>query len=211
MTAKRFHYVLWALLGLVILASVLAAAGGNYWLGRSSGRLQALKLENRILEEQQSSLTQAKKDIDKYAELERTARQIVPQEKDQARTVRELISIAAASGVKIATIAFPTSNLGQAVPKAPAGEPGAGAPKPAPAPAISQVKPVENIKDLYQLDISVQSEPTAPVSYPRLLDFLNRLEHNRRTAQITSITIQTLPKNRDQLTFNLQLSVFIKP
>ncbi len=210
MNSKRVFFIMVGVLGLLGALTIVGVVAGNSMLKKKSDKLLAVKLDNKTFEEQQLSLTQAKKDIEKYQDLERIAKAVVPQEKDQARTVREIINIADASGIKIASITFPASNLGQAPVKAQPTTEGTSPVVPA-GPPITQVKPVENIKDLYQLEITVQSETSAPVSYAKLLDFLSRLEQNRRTAQVSSITVQPTPKNRDLVTFNVVVNVFIKP
>jgi hypothetical protein len=215
MNSKRVFYIM---LGLLILLGGLGIGGavmGSKMLKKEADKLVSLKLDNRVLEEQQISLGQAKKDIEKYAELEQIAKTIVPQEKDQARTVREIINLAAAAGVPIASITFPSSSLGTAAPKAPVstGTPG-DTPTPASKPAtppVTQVKPVDGITGLYQLEISVASDSTNPVPYSRLISFLTALENNRRTSHVTSINVTPSAKNRSLVSFNLIVNAYIKP
>jgi hypothetical protein len=209
--SKRFFYVM---VGVVMLLSGLTVATvvlGNMALTKKTSKLTDLKLENRVLDEQKLSVAQAQKDIDKYAELERVAKQIVPQDKDQAKAVRELVKLAEQSGVSVASVSFPSSNLGTAAPapvKPADGE--AAAPAAPAAPAISQVKPVDGITGLYQMDITLQSNPDT-TTFPELVEFLRLLESNRRTATISSINITPNSTNRSQLTFTMTLYVYIKP
>ncbi len=215
MNPKRVFLVM---VGVLVLLGGLTIAGvilGDNLLQHKSKQLIGLKADNRTLEAQQTSLVQAKKDIDKYSDLEKIAKAVVPQEKDQARTVREIVNIASASNVKIASITFPTSELGKVQPKAtPSTESGDKNATPAPVvtvPPLTQVKPVDNIKGLYHLEITIQSDTNTPVPYSKLIEFLNRLEQNRRTAQVSGINIQPSAKSRDLVTFNLVLDVYIKP
>lgn len=216
MNSKRVFFVMAGVLCLLTALTIGGVVIGNSLLENKSKRLSELKLENRTLEEQQLSLNQAKVDIEKYSDLERIAKSVVPQEKDQARTVRELINIANASGIKISSVTFPSSSLGQAAQKPAAtsnntdGE-ATPAPKAPTAPPITQVKPVDNIKGLYQLEITMQSDSSAPVPYSKLLNFLSALEQNRRTAQVSTINVQPSLKNRDLVTFNIVINVYIKP
>jgi hypothetical protein len=183
---------------------------GNKMLQSHSEKLTSLKVEAAVAEEQQTLLTQAKKDLDKYAELNDVARQIVPQDKDQARAVREIIAIANESGIQITGITFPASTLGQAAPKATTTEGEADATKKA-TPTISQVKPVDGITGVYQLELNVTTDTSKPISYAQLIGFLKRLEQNRRTAQITNLSIQPNPGDRTLLTLTMQLIIYIKP
>jgi hypothetical protein len=215
MNSKKVFFVM---IGIVVLMSGLvvgAVVVGDTVLRKQSEKLVALKLDTDVVETQQTALVQAKKDVEKYAELESIAKQVVPQDKDQARAVREIISIADQAGVKISSITFPSSNLGQK-PAATAPASGTSTTTPtaataAPVNPFTQAKPVSGIGGLYQLDITVVSDTTKPATYTRLIDFLGRLEHNRRTAQVSQISIQPHADNRDNLNFTLTLTVYIKP
>lgn len=206
--------VFFAMVGAVVLSAGLATGSvvlGSSMLKKKSAELIELKLQDRLIEEQQVALVQANKDIEKYKELEAIAKTIVPQDKDQARTVREIIKLADESRIKISSITFPASTLGQ---KAPVAAPSTGTDAPAApkvqTPSISQVKPVEGIQGLYQLEVIIQVSEIAP-TYNQLIDFLNRLEQNRRTAQVSSITINPSSVNRNLVEFNLTMNVFVKP
>lgn len=217
MTSKKMFFVMIGLVGLCAVLIIAAAVGGDLLLQKQSQKLVGLKLDNQVLEGQQTALSQAKKDLEKYSELETIAKQVVPQDKDQARATREIITIAAASGIKISSIGFPASTLGQALPKAAAdadaSKTGSSSTTPTTpaAPAVSQVKPVSGIEGLYQLDITVTSDPTSPATYAKLIDFLKRLEQNRRTAQVTQISITPDSLNRTNLNFTLTITLYIKP
>ncbi len=211
MSSKKVFYGMigvLSLLGLLIIASVYM---GDKLLRKQSDKLVDLKLNNQVIEAQQTSLIQANKDLQKYAELKSVAKQIVPQDKDQARAVREIVSLAEQAGIKISSITFPASTLGQTPTKAVVPADGAAAaPKPA-VPAVTQVKPVDGIKGLFQLDITIVSDTTKPVTYTKLVNFLSKLEQNRRTAQVSQISIQPDSQNRSALNFTLTLTVYIKP
>ena len=207
------YFGLLGLICLMVIGGVCALFIGNNMLKTNSDALVQLKLENKVLEEQQVSLLQANKDIEKYAELENVTKSIVPQDKDQAKTVREIIKIAEESGIGISSITFPNSTLGTAAPKPATTEQSSDSPKPATpaAPPVSQVTPVSGITGVYQLEITIQSDADTPISYENLINFLTRLEQNRRTAQVAEINIQPKASDIHTLTFNIVINVFIKP
>ncbi len=211
MNSKRVFFVMLGGVGLMVALVIGAVVYGDILLHKQSNELVGLKLDNKVIESQQASLIQAKVNIQKYDELKQTAKEIVPQDKDQARVTREIVKIANANGIKISGITFPASTLGQAQPKPAAGSGTSGSSAATPTPTITQAKPVKDIKGLYQLDITVSSDTTAPVSYAKLINFLAGLEQNRRTAQVTQITIQPDGKNRSLLNFNLTITVYLKP
>lgn len=215
MNSKKVYFGLIGSIGVLIICSLGALYLGNSILQKKSTKLVDLKLENRVLEEQQVALVQANKDIEKYSELENITKSIVPQDKDQAKSVREIIKLADESGVSIASVTFPTSSLGTAQPKPAAGaadnKDGAAASTAPATPPVSQVKAVEGIKGVYQLEITIQSDSTKPVTFVSLINFLGKLEQNRRTAQVSQINIQPKANDIQSLTFNIVINVFIKP
>lgn len=201
------------MLGVVIMSALLSIGSvfvGSAMLNKKSNELTELKLQDRLIDEQQVALVQANKDIEKYHELETIAKSIVPQDKDQAIIVREIIKLADESKIKISSIVFPTSTLGQ---KAPTPAPGTSKETDAPkvqTPSISQVKAVDGIQGLYQLEVTIQVSEVA-TTYDQLISFLNKLEQNRRTAQVTTISINPSANNRNLVEFNLTMNVFVKP
>lgn len=212
MNSKKVFYVMIGITALMSTLVVGAVFAGDSFLRKQSEKLVSLKLDNEVIDQQQVALAQAKKDVEKYAELESTAKQIVPQDKDQARAVREIISLAQQAGVHIASVSFPASTLGQKA--APAPKPSTDTDTATPKATVNpltQAKPVAGIDGLYQLDITIVSDTLQPATYTRLIDFLERLEQNRRTSQVTQINIQPDIKNRINLNFTLTLTVYIKP
>lgn len=203
MNSKKLFYGLIGLVAVVVGLGIAAVIFGDKYLQKNSEQLISLKSENAIMQKQQENLVQAKRDVEKYAELNKIAKTIVPQEKDQARTVRELIKIANESGIGIATISFPSSTLGAAAPSSTSGSTGT-------AKAASQLKAVDGISGLYQMEINVQSD-TTPIPYSKMLTFLSKLEQNRRTAQVTSLTVQPGTTDRSKVSFTLTLNAYIKP
>jgi hypothetical protein len=193
MSSKQLYYVL---IGGVTL-SLAILFGGLYsataLLQKQSKELVAAKTRTVVLDQKQTQLTKAKADIAKYQELGTIAKNIVPQDKDQAQTVREIVTIANNTGIKLGAITFPASTLG--------GTKG----------GMSQLQPVKDISGVYSLDITVQSDTAAPVSYTKFISFLDALEHNRRTALVKGVSIQPDAGNASSLSFTLNISEYVKP
>jgi hypothetical protein len=61
------------------------------------------------------------------------------------------------------------------------------------------------------MEITVASDDNHPVPYTSVIDFLTRLEQNRRTAQVSTINVQPDAKRKDLVTFNVVVIVYIKP
>jgi hypothetical protein len=213
MSSKNLN---WALNGLII-CMVLLLLGGAYGLNKilttKSQELTSLKAKSAALDQEQVSLAKAKQDIKTYADLEQIAESVVPQDKDQAQAVREIVNIAGDNGISLTSISFPASTLGTTKTGASASS-GSTTPKPnanAKSSALSQLQPVKNIPGVYSLVITVQSDSDNPVAYSKFINFLNALEHNRRTAQVATISITPDPDNRNLLSFTLTLNEYIKP
>jgi hypothetical protein len=185
-------------------------------LTNGSQKLVAQKAKSQALAQEQLGLAAAKKSIAKYAELETISHAVVPEDKNQAEAVREIVNIAAANGIKLSTINFPASSLGNTASGTPIGASNAPAATPSPSSTVptkslSQLIPVKNIPGVYQLTISVTNDSAQTVRYDKFINFLSDLEHNRRTAQVNNITIQPDINDRTYLTFTLGLNEYIKP
>lgn len=206
MNGKRFHYVMIGLTGVFAVAIFGSVLLANQLLKQQSKKLYDLKLQSQILSQKQVALGKAKKDINLYSELEREAKLIVPQDKDQAEAVREIVNIAKSAGISITSIIFPSSTLGNT----PAKSGGTSAGAATKAPAISQTQAVPGLKGVYTMPITVQVT-NAPVAYSNFTTFLSKLEKNRRTSQVSSVNIQPLASSPGKVNFTLIVNAYIKP
>jgi hypothetical protein len=205
MSAKKAFY---AMLGSIVVL-VLLCIGGTYIaykkLLAQGNTLLEYKLQGAVLGKQSDSLAQAKRDIAEYEELESIAKTVVPQEKDQAKTTLEIISLAQESGIKISNIAFPESLLGEAAKKT-----GKAASKTVDS-NTTQLTEISGLKGVYTMEIRVESDRGDPVQYQQVLDYLRRLEKNRRTAQVRNISITPSTTDRNLVSFTLVLNSYVKP
>ena len=208
-TSKHVYY---GMVGLLVLL-VAGIFGTSYLalgqLQHQADKLVDYKLQNKVLEAEQTNLVKAKKDISTYRELESIAKVIVPQDKDQALAVREIVKLASASGIQPSSITFPASTLGATTGAAVV--PGSGVPTASGKNGLSQLTPVKDIKNVYNLQITIQQDAGAPVPYDRFLDFLQRLEQNRRTAQVSSVVLRPDTKDHNLVSFTLVVDEYIKP
>jgi uncharacterized membrane protein YuzA (DUF378 family) len=217
--SKRLYYGLIGLIGLLCLGLIAGAYGVNSMLATRATTLTSLKAKSQALDQEQASFSVAKENVKKYAGLELIANAVVPQDKSQAEAVRQLVNVAAANGVSLGSISFPASSLGSGI----AGPTTAGATTTSPPAStsassaasnsakdkLSQLTPVIGIPGVYQLTITVTNDQ--PVTYSQLINFLNGLEHDRRTAQVSSIIIQPSTQDPSHLSFTLTLNEYIKP
>jgi hypothetical protein len=176
------------------------------------------------MNQQQADLVKSKKDIATYSELYKIARGVVPQNKDQAQTVRQIVKLASDNGVVLQSISFPSSTLGGSGAAASTRPAQAGA---AASPAsggggasLSQLAPVPKIPGVYKMSLVVTSSSTAGnlANYRQLINFLDDLEQNRLTALVSTIAITPNGGNNGAsavasglFSFTLTLDVYIKP
>jgi hypothetical protein len=195
----------------------IAAAIGLSTLSSESQKLVDLKLQSKTAEAAAASLAVSKKQVEQYAYFNDVAKTVLPGDKDQAQSVLDIFSLADQSGIAIASVTFPASSLGSNTAPATGGNNAATAPA---ASVISQAKAVEGIPGLYSIELTISPQtgtgvPDAKrVTYSKFLDFLSRIEHDRRTAQITQVNIQ--PQSSDSgpsqfINFTMSINIFMKP
>jgi hypothetical protein len=199
MNSKKLHTLLTGVLALLSVGLLVSVYSANTILSGKSEELVDLKATKLAKEQQETQLAKAKKDIQTYSELNEIAKSVVPQDKDQAETVKEIGDIAIRSGIpRLSSIAFPPSTLGGTKQiKTPQG--------------LTQVTPIKGMAGVYKLQITITQSNTEPVSYNSFITFLSKLERNRRTAQVSSINVQPDAARPDMVSFTLVIDEFIKP
>lgn len=201
MTAKRTNFSLIAIVILLCLALVVGARMATSALSDQSQKLITLQLKQASLDNEQSQLNSAKNEINKYSSLATIAKSIVPQDKDQAEAVREIVGIAEKSSISLSSITFPKSDLGSTAPKAAANS----------KINLSQLTAVPGLSGVYELPITITSDSTRLVSFSQFISFLHQLENNRRTAQVTNVVLTPDTLNSSLLSFTLSINEYIKP
>ena len=211
-SARQLRFLLLGLLAASTVVFIAIAVLGLKALSQKSTRLVELKLESRTLDAQLTSLAAAKKQVENYSYFNDVAKTVIPLDKDQAKAIFVISKFAKQSGFKVGGITFPTSNLGR-------GSGGASTTNSS-TEALSQAKPVEGIKGLYSLQVTVTPDISSQVpadqvsTYPKLIDFLERIERERRTAQIAEVSIQQRSEENlpaEAINFTLIINVFMRP
>lgn len=217
MNSRRMYYGMITLLFLLVLTTFSTVIVGNDYLKKQSEKLVAVKIDQQSLNEQQTALIKAKKDLQRYQDLGQVVKTIVPQDKDQARSVREIVGLAEESQVELSNIRFDSSNLGiRSAPSSTQNNEGStndqsNSQTATPNSPITQAKPVSGIKGVYSVEINIDSKKEIN-SYNNLVTFLSKLENNRRTAQVTQVKILPGSKyGREFIDFSLRLVIYVKP
>src|SRR5665213_2037617 len=112
MSSKRVYYLIIGLIVLLFIGILGGAYGINSLLQSRSGKVVLLKSTLAGLDQQQLELTKAKKDISSYTSLDNIAKVVVPQNKNQAEAVRQIVALASANGIFLDSMSFPSSTLG---------------------------------------------------------------------------------------------------
>ncbi len=200
MDSRKVYFILIGVLVLLGLGLLGSAKVANGVLEAKSKNLVNLKAQEQAASASQVKVAKDKKDIATYADLNTIAKSVVPQDKDQAEAVQEIANLASQSGIRqLSSITFPPSTLGSTGTSV---KTGAG---------LTQVTPAKGIPGVYQLQLTITQDNTSPVPYSSFTSFLTKLEQNRRTAQVSSISIQPDQKNPSQVSFTLIINEFIKP
>ena len=216
MNSRRVYYGLLGLVGILLVGLLAGTYGVNVLLQSRAQKLVDLKTQSQVITSQQIGLAKAKKEVTTYSELNTIARTIVPQDKDQAKAVLEITNLAAESGIpQLSSITFPQSTLGGSA-AASTSTSTTTTPTPTAAPTASkgnltQLTQVKGLNGVYQLQITIQQSPDNSVSYDNFLTFLSKLEQNRRTAQVSSISLKPDAKDNAKVGFTLVVNEFIKP
>ena len=198
LTSFRLFVLLCAACALLALGAVGLTYGASKLLSAQGEKLENVKIDDEVARNRQLSLTRAQNNITKYEELDAIAKGVLPQEKDQARTVREIVAIANQSGVSLGSITFPDSKLGAATKsKTPTNS------------NQTQLTAVKGITGLYVMEIAVSSSDSA--RYDNFLNFISSLQNNRRTANITSVSARPDSDNRNRVAFSLTINAYIRP
>ncbi len=198
--SRMVNRLLIGLIIIMLLATLIGSKSIVSQLKTQASQLVSLKAKNQALETEKTNLAIANKEVQKYTPLEKIAESIVPQDKDQAETVREIVNIAAASNIKLTSIDFPTSTLGQSSTSKAAQQ----------RILLSQLTPVKGIAKVYLLPIDVKDDqPADATTYANFYNFLTKLEQNRRTSEVTNLSIQ--PQSDGLITFSLTINEYIRP
>lgn len=225
MSSKKARNLLLGLLSLGLLIFIILSFIGVSQLSEKSRAMVDLKVKSANIDAQLINLAQAKKDVEKYKSFNDIAASVIPKDKNQVQAIADIFQIALESGISLQSVAFPTSTLGAKAAPAPTASASAtqqttATPATPTQSAISQAKPFSAVPGLYSLELTItpQSDESLPkdkqVTFPKFINFLSAIENNRRTAQITNVSIQPLntgSSSSELINFTLTLNIFIKP
>jgi len=216
MTHKQSYWLMIGLLALILLASIILTINIGSVFDKKSIVLSQSQNQITILKQKQLSLAAAKAELKRYQSLYSIAQTVVPQYKDQTQTIRQIIQIANQNNVSISSITFPASSLG--VVDGGSAVAGEVVPKNINQnllnnPNLSQLTPVGKIPGLYTLPITItsSSQTSQLATFSQFINFLQGLEDNRQTAQITSLIITPSSQNSNLVSFNISLNIYINP
>lgn len=217
--SKKIRIILLASLGLSVVVFLAVFILGMGALSNKSKQMVDLKVQSQTADTQLANLVKAKKQVQQYSYFKDVAKTVIPSDKDQAAAVVELNKNADASGIALQSITFPASSLGLTTSTTGQSAQDATSSTSTKS-ALSQAKAVSGIPGLYSLELIItpQSGHDVPadkqVTFDKMIDFLNRIEGNRHTAQITDLVI-TSPVDSSTsntgFTFVLTINIFIKP
>ncbi len=216
LNSKNLRLVMMGTLTLLVIIFFVITSSGLSLISAKSKSLVDLKAKSQSTDNELLNLEQSKRDVEKYAYFKDVAKTVIPSDKNQAESVLEIFQMASASGLSLQSITFPVSNLGLRATTTTTTTPQDATSASSTASVLTQAKPVADIPGLYSLELTISPEsgPLVPaalqITYPKMLDFLSRIENNRHTAQITQVIVQP-PTKTQSLSFTLTVNIFIKP
>lgn len=169
LNAKTFFY---GQLGLIFIFGAILAAGtyyGNGLLAAKAKKIQEIHADIDLVQEKKAETAKLQKKIDTLADVKDLALKVLPKDKDQASLLAQIYDIAKGFNISLSDISFSSSSKGP-----------------------SSTSQTEELKDAKSVRVYPLTTGIECVSYPTFLSFLERLEVNRRKAQISSLSIQPI-------------------
>mgnify|MGYP002623609749 CR=1 FL=1 len=187
---KRVFYILLSSL----IGTILLGSAGYYLLDRQlaskANSLSQTKADLQVLEQQVDIFEDAKEKIEEFTFIEELASEVLPEGKLQGEAIAELKDFIIKSSMRLESISFGSSGDEVNV-------------------DTSQTQLLENVKGVRVLPTTVVLKSGA--TYANLLEFLQRIESNRRLMQVTSLDLVPLSENRNKFsTITVQLNIFLK-
>lgn len=223
MNAKKMHKFLLLIFVGGLALSIWIVRYANAQLAATSADLTTLRTDIANLEHKREGLQKAKVILANNEDTLDTLSKVIPEDKDQAKIVKEIYSIADKAGVSIESVGFPASTLGSpaakvATPAISNGTTTDGSKPATPQKSISQATPLKDIPGIQAIELSIGaiSSKTLPlgsgVRYSELMSFIRQIERNQRAIQITALGIgQGQIVNGEQtFTLTISLTIFVR-
>ncbi len=190
MRQKRAYLVMLGVLAATVLIGLAGFYLGEQRLAKRAASIADLKADQQIAQQQIEIYKETEAKVEELSFVKELADDVLPQEKAQAAAVAQLQVLARESGVGVQTISFG----------------GSSDPK---SPELSQTNAVDGVTGVrtFQVTLSLETGST----YKEFLNFLQKLERNRRKMQVTSLAITPDSNNRNILSSaNLSINVYLR-
>lgn len=181
---------------LIVIAASAALSIGLFYitdqnLQKRSKEISELRAQEEISQQQITIYEDARKKIDELAYIDELAQEVLPTSKDQANVIAEIRGFGIKSGVSVDTISFNgVTTQGDNL-------------------DLSQTKEFEGVSGVRILPAQLLLAPDA--SYNSLLQFLERIEQNRRKIQVVGLSLTPNPENRTTFsTITIDINIFLK-
>lgn len=184
MKAKSLHYTLLSIIGMALVAGI-----GGYYLGHQQldEKIDTLKELNSDIvaaRETRSRLEGLEQTYEEARSLEDKSERILPEEKQQSEVTSRIFAMIDDAGLSSEDISYRGTN---------------GVPN---RTTQTDDGPLDDV-------LVMPADFTIEGTYPELLVFLESVERQERLMQVTSLNISR-PEDKDELTFNVELEVFLR-
>lgn len=191
MTAKKFYYVLIAILILSLASIVGAFYIGNQQLQAESDRISELLADRDVTREKIVRLQKAQNDTEDLSEIESLLDNLLPREKQQDELIANIIYTATAeAGIPFNKISSFTFS-------------GGDEPNDLSGTVVSETNP-----SVYEYPFSLQIEE---ITYETLLQLLREIEQNGRLVQVDNVQISPDTTDPNIVSATLSTKAFVKP
>jgi Tfp pilus assembly protein PilO len=187
MKSKRMFFVIVAVLLLSIFGGGVIYYFADQYLSKKAQDISQLKAELDVIQLKIDGAIQAEKDLEELNFIKEIANQVLPPEKIQSNIVGDLVKFGEDTGVTVRGISFtPTSSTGEQL-------------------NLSQTKPLDGVPGVNALPMTLSVNGR----YEEILNFLRKLETNRRKMQVDNLMLTPQPDGGD-ITATLIINVYVR-
>lgn len=187
--AKKTFYILLAVNVLFLLGIAGVYVFASKFAKQKSTSIALAKADVETNDQLITSFKELERSLQKSAELEAIAKEVLPQDKNQSLALNEIQQFGQEVGITIKQVTF----------NAPAGAKNTG-------PTLTSPT---SLKGVSVLSVTVRCDK---MEYEKLLEFLQKIEGNRRRMQVTSISLAPSSSTLGLLErVDLTMDIYLKP
>ena len=191
MKNKRISLLLSLLLFLAISCSVGVLYVMHKYITKIDKSISELKSKDEAGVKQLADLNLAEQQVKKYQDFSSISTQVLPKTYNQTE-LNLIVNLAKQSGISLTSISV-SNGIATSLP----------GPCRAPLVAYADIKGV--------CSVTFRIQPSEAVSFDQFMNFITRLEQNRRKILISNLSLSPAGDKSNNLTFSAELNLFTRP